>query len=325
MATDGGRSSVADSAGPPSAGIVVVGSLNADFVVRMARFPVPGETLLGEDFRVFPGGKGGNQACAAARLGARVTMVGRVGGDAHGSWLRTELAAAGVDVDLVATDDTVSSGVAVIGIDSSAQNTIVVVPGANGTWTPDSLDHAAGIIARARVVLLQLEIPLAVVARAAATARAGGAIVILDPAPAAPLPDELLRSCDFLTPNETELALLCGEHTGGADPGTVRRRARRLVDAGASHVLVKLGGLGARLFGADRDLIWPAFDVTAVDTTAAGDAFNGAFAVGLADGLSLESAGRLASAAAALSVTRPGAQPSMPARLDVERFLADHP
>ena len=304
--------------------IVVVGSLNADFVVRTGRFPGAGETITGESFAMFPGGKGANQAYAAARLGGAVSMVGQVGHDAQADVLKQNLASAGVDVSHVDRDKGVSSGIAVIGIEASGQNRIVIVPGSNGTFAPDRLERSRDLIASASIVLLQLEIPLATVQAAASLARRAGARVILDPAPAAPIPDDLLASSDYVTPNETELAILTG--TSPADSLTrdlAARRARELIGRGARKVIVKMGAAGALLVEASREHFWPARRVTAVDTTAAGDAFNGAFAVALAEGKGEEEAGDFAGAAAAVSVTRAGAQPSMPTREEVRRLMEE--
>ena len=307
--------------------IVVVGSLNADFVVRVARFPAPGETLRGDRFDVFPGGKGGNQAAAAARLGGRVAMVGQVGGDAQGAWLRTSLETAGVDARRVSTDDGVSSGVALIITDATGQNEIVVVAGANGTFTPDRLAPGVALLQRATVVLLQLEIPMATVERAAAETRASGGMLLLDPAPAGDVPNQLLALASLVTPNESELAVLTDAPLLD-DPTSddeIDARAARLLARGATAVLVKLGARGARLVTPARRVAWPAFPVAVVDTTAAGDAFNGALAVALAERAELDDAIRFACAAGALSVTHPGAQPSMPARDEVDQLLAGGP
>jgi len=305
-----------------SALIAVVGSLNADFVFTTQRFPAPGETVTGKDFAVFGGGKGANQAFAAARLGGRVGMLGQVGNDAHATWLKENLAAAGVDVSGVLTDPAVSSGVAVIGIDGSGQNQIVVVPGANGTFSVERLKASAAALAGAALVLLQLEIPLETVAAAARQARQAGATVILDPAPARPLSAELLRCVDYLTPNETELATLTGTAVGGSmNRAEVTERSHQLRQLGADKVIVKMGAAGALLVTGSGEHFWPALAVEMVDSTAAGDAFNGAFAVALAEGKTDIEAGRFAAAAAACSVTRRGAQPSMPARGEVEALL----
>jgi ribokinase len=302
--------------------IVVVGSLNADFVINVERFPVPGETLVGRDFQVFPGGKGANQAYGAGRLGARVSMIGQVGHDAQAEWLRQNLASAGVDVAAVARDPAVSSGIATITIDALGENQILIVPGANGTFTAERLEAHRALIASAHLVLLQLEIPLETVMAAARLARQAGACVILDPAPARPLPDELLALVDYLTPNETELAILADLQPRALNRADAARVARQLRDRGAHRVIVKLGPQGALLVEDGREHFWPAFAVKAVDTVAAGDAFNAAFATALAAGQPELEAGRFACAAAAISVTRAGAQPSMPTRAEVEQLLA---
>jgi ribokinase len=306
-----------------TARIVVVGSLNADFVIRMARFPQAGETVAGSHFAVFPGGKGANQAYGVARLGGAVSMVGQVGDDTNAAWLKQHLAAGGVDVAHVQTDAAVSTGVAVIEIDESGQNRIVIAAGSNGTLTPQRLQASEAVIASAQFLLLQLEIPLPSVLAAARIAHQAGGVVVLDPAPANPLGSELLQCADYVTPNESELATLTGGACAGSmDRGEAASRAARLRELGARKVIVKLGSQGALLVSDAGEHFWPAFAVTAVDTTAAGDAFNAAFAWALAEGQSEIQAGRFATAAAACSVTRPGAQPSMPRREEAEALLA---
>jgi ribokinase len=307
-------------------GITVVGSLNADLLVAVRRFPGPGETVTGHDFAVFPGGKGANQAFAAGRLAAGempVRMVGQVGSDSYGEWLRQSLSrTGGVDVTHVRVDATAPTGLAMIAIDAAGQNQIVVVPGANGSFNPAALTAAHHSVADAAVVLLQLEIPLPTVQTAARIAREAGAIVILDPAPARTVADVLLRSADYLTPNESELSIL----TGGAPQATLRRgdavtRARQLIARGATRILVKMGRQGALLVTESTEQLQPAFPVEAVDTTGAGDAFNAGLAFALVRGANQDDALRYAAATAAISVTRPGAQPSMPSRADVEALL----
>lgn len=303
--------------------VVVVGSLNVDYVVRVPRFPQPGETLTGSRFETFAGGKGANQACAAARLGARVMLVGHVGQDAPGDWVVGQLDRAGVDTSAVGHDSGATTGIALITVADDGQNTIVLVPGANGTFSTEWLERQRTALAGARCVLLQLEIPDAVVLEAAKRGRAGGACVLLDPAPARPVSDELLACCDYVTPNETELAALAG-HVPVATLGKAEAvhlaealRRRRPV-----KVLVKMGSAGALLVGPDGVREWAAPAVPALDTTAAGDCFNGAFAVALAEGATEDEAGRFATFAASLSVTRAGAQPSMPTRAEVQAFIA---
>lgn len=298
--------------------IVVVGSLNADLVTRLERFPAPGETVTALDFAVHPGGKGANQAFAAARLGGKVAMLGCVGRDLHGERLTESLRGAGVDVSLVVHDPEAPTGMALITLDASGENQIVVVPGANARLTPELVQAHEGRIAGAAVVLLQLEVPLPVVETTARIARGGGAVVILDPAPAQPLPASLLRCVDFLTPNQSELQTL----TGRAVVSQADQAARSLADGSPLRVVVKMGDVGALLVDASRQSFWPALRVKAVDATGAGDAFNAALAVALAEGRPLPDAGRLAVGAGALCVTRAGAQPSMPTRQEVEAALA---
>jgi ribokinase len=301
--------------------IAVVGSLNADLVVRVPRFPAPGETIAGSDFERFPGGKGANQAYGVARLGGAAQMVGLVGRDDHGQWLTRHLAAGGVDTTRVLVTGEASTGVALITIDASGQNHIVIVAGTNGLFTPERLAGSRAALRAARVLLLQLEIPLDTVMAAAREARSAGATVVLDPAPARELPDECLAMADLLTPNETELAVLTGGGVLGDDADR-RRRMAALRQRGAARVLLKAGAAGGWLLDEDGEHHVPAHRVDAVDTTAAGDAFNAALAVVLAEGGPLRDAMRIASAAGALSVTRRGAQPSMPTRGEVTEFLA---
>ncbi|MBO0861970.1 MAG: ribokinase [Chloracidobacterium sp.] len=302
--------------------IVVIGSLNADLVVRLERLPAPGETVSGTDFNVFSGGKGANQACAVGRLGGAAAMVGRVGSDHYGEWLRDSLASTGVDVSHVQNDMTVSTGTALISVDSSGQNQIVIVPGANSAFLPEHLEQCRDLIASADVVLLQLEIPLQTVEAAARMAKAAGAALILDPAPARHVPDEILNLVDYLTPNETELCVLTGiRNLKQFSRAEAAHGARILRARGARKVIVKMGSLGALLVAENGELFWPALPVAAVDTTAAGDAFNAAFAFALTAGKSEIEAGEWATAAAAWSVTRKGAQPSLPTFDEVKAML----
>jgi ribokinase len=310
-----------------NAEIVVVGSLNADYVINLPRFPLPGETVTGSTFAIYPGGKGANQAFAAARLGGRVAMVGQVGNDLHADELKGNLESAGVDTTYLQRDTDVASGIAFISIDSEGQNQVLVMPGANGTFGAERLSSCQELIAGARVVLLQLEIPMATVLAAARYAKRGRqedtqAIVILDPAPAQDIPDELLMLVDYITPNETELAMLNDVACEGSlQRDEASQMARRLLSRGAKRVIVKLGSQGALLVGEEYEHFWPAVPVAAVDTTAAGDAFNAALAVALAAGRSEVEAGEFAATAAAYSVTRKGAQPSMPTLQEVENLL----
>ncbi len=299
--------------------IVVVGSLNVDLVVRVPRFPAAGETLLGGDYARHPGGKGANQAVAAARAGARTRMVGRVGNDDFGAWLAQGLQADGVEHGDVRALDGVPTGVAFISVDPDAQNCIIVSPGANARLEPS--DITPGAFEGARVVLLQLEVPLATVLEAARLGRAAGARVVLNLAPAQPLAAEALRDVDVLLVNEHEAALLLGD-TDDAVRVTPERAARRLGEVVPS-VVVTLGARGAVWAEGGESGTVPGFAVEAVDTTAAGDAFAGALGAALADGRRVRDALRFASAAGALAVTTPGAQPSLPHADAINAFLEE--
>lgn len=302
--------------------IVVIGSLNVDFVIHVPHFPSPGETIVGSEFHIFPGGKGANQAYAAARLGGKVSMLGQVGKGPQAEWLKKNLASVGVDTVGVKQDMKSHSGTAAICIDPSGQNQILIMPGSNATFTPVQLKESEDVIASAGIVLLQLEIPMETVVAAAHLAKKAGAIVMLDPAPASELSDELLGLVDYLTPNENELAAI----TGGPLVSRLPRedaaaRARKLITRGAKKVIATLGSQGALLVMKNQEHFWPAIPVKVVDTTAAGDAFNAGLAVALASGQSEIEAGTFAAAAAAVSVTREGAQPGMPSRAEVDELL----
>ncbi|RDK02564.1 ribokinase [Paraburkholderia lacunae] len=297
--------------------VAVVGSLNMDLVVRAPRLPHPGETLAGRTFAQVAGGKGGNQAVAAARLGAQVSMLGCVGADANGAQLRAGLEVEGIDCTALETGAQ-ASGVALIVVDDASQNAIVIVAGSNGELTPETIARHEAVLAAADVVICQLETPPDAVHAALAAARRLSRTVILNPAPATgPLPADWLPLIDYLIPNELEAATLTGLPV--ATPADAARAAAALRDAGARNVLVTLGprGVHAALDGADATL-YSAPSVKAVDTTAAGDTFIGGFAAQLARGASVDAAIRFAQRAAALSVTRAGAQPSIPTRAELD-------
>lgn len=296
--------------------VVVLGSLNMDLVVRSPRLPAPGETLLGGPFQTFPGGKGANQAVAIARLGCLSALIGRIGQDAFGAELLESLTRDGVDVAAVKQDRRAATGVALITVGSDGQNTIVVASGANHQVSPADVEDHASLIAGAALLVLQLECPLDAVQAAAHLARQNGVPVLLNPAPACPLSDELLSSVDVLVPNQTEAALL----TGGLEPETA---ARQLKQRGASAVIVTLGAEGVYLLDNSGSAHLPAHKVNAIDTVAAGDAFVGALAVALAEGKSLREAARWGNAAGAIAVTRQGAQPSLPTRKEVLALLEE--
>lgn len=297
-----------------SANLVVVGSINMDLVARAPRLPRLGETILGSDFRTFPGGKGANQAVAAARMGGQVHLIGRVGRDGFGDALLETLARDQVDLTYIRRDPEVASGVALITVEEGGDNAIVVAPGANGKLSPEDIWAAEEAIKQAQVVVLQLECPLMTVEEAVKVARRHTVRVALNPAPAQALPDELLRQIDVLIPNKSELQLLSGEQE-------VEKAIQALLTRGVKNLIITLGEQGCLVVqGAERHPI-PAHPVKAVDTTAAGDAFVGAFAVAWAEGKSLIEAARWGNAAGAIAVTRAGAQPSLPTRQEVLGLL----
>jgi ribokinase len=304
--------------------LVVVGSLNMDFVVTVEHLPAPGETVLGRNFQMIPGGKGANQASAAARLGAdsvTVRMVGRVGYDVFADHLKASLSAAGVDVSAVHSTRAQATGVALIAVDAAGQNSIVVASGANHALAAAETEAMRSVFRGARFILFQLESPLDTVAAALKLARAEGARTILDPAPAAPLAPELLASVDILTPNETEASLLLGLPPARVSKSDAPALAHALRQRGPKAVLLKLGDQGCFYCDGEIELFSAAFKVTVLDTTAAGDTFNAALAVALAEDRGIDEALRFANAAAAISVTRMGAQASVPARAEVDEML----
>jgi ribokinase len=301
--------------------VVVVGSSNTDMVVKTQRIPSPGETVLGGDFLMTAGGKGANQAVAAARLGAEVTFVARVGADIFGERAVANIAAAGVRTEQIARDENNPSGVALICVDEVGQNSIVVAPGANGHLTPEDVQAARPAFAAANVVVIQFEVPLRTVAAAIRLANELGKMVVVNPAPALPLPEGFLNGVDVLTPNEGEAAMLLGHTLSEGFDG--EKAARALLERGVGAAVVTLGPLGVAAATRDRDFYAPPHTVKVLDTTAAGDCFTGALACALGEGMELGPAIHFANAAAALSITRMGAQTSMPARLEVETFLAE--
>ncbi len=300
--------------------IAVIGSLNMDLVMRSPRIPKPGETILGaDDLLMIPGGKGANQAYASARLGAEVAMIGRVGGDAFGEQLVNSLKKAGVDTQHIIHDTDASTGIALIVVEEGGQNSIVVSSGANGRVTPLDVSRAEDAIRSANLILLQLEIPLPAVIKAAQCAKKHGVKVILNPAPAQQLPAELLSMTDILIPNETEAAMLSGCDVN-TDDG-IRQAASGLRQSGVKTIIMTQGSRGASLITENGIEHFPAFPVEPVDTTAAGDAFVGSFAVAFAEGRPLTEAVRCGNAAGALASTKRGAQPSMPGRDDLDKIL----
>lgn len=298
--------------------VVVVGSLNMDLVTRAPRLPRAGETLIGESFATVSGGKGANQAVAVARLGAQVSMVGCVGNDAYGDQLRAALLAEQIDCQAVVSVEG-SSGVALIVVDDSSQNAIVIIAGANGQLTPDVVAAYDSVLRGADVIVCQLEVPMQTVGHVLKRGRELGKTVILNPAPATgPLPEEWLACVDYLIPNESEASALSGLLVDSLE--SAQLAARRLIAAGAGKVIITLGAQGLLFANGQSVAHFPSSRVKAVDTTAAGDTFVGGFAAALASGQDEVQAIRFGQVAAALSVTRLGAQPSIPSLSDVQGF-----
>jgi ribokinase len=300
--------------------ISVVGSLNMDLVIRSQHIPQPGETIIGREFQTIPGGKGANQAVAAARLGGQVSMVGRVGDDAFADVLLDNLAAAGVDTTFVKRDKTTASGVALIVVDDDGENIIVVASGANMQLSETDVESAEQVIAASDVLILQLAVPLPVVNRAAQIARANEVTVVLNPAPACELPPDLLKLVDVLVPNESETALLTGLPIDSQVE--LEKAANKLLSSGIRSVVITLGGRGAYLASTDyKSKIYEAFSVQPVDTTAAGDAFVAGLAVNYGAGKTLPYAIRWGNAAGAMAALRFGAQSSLPTRMEVIKLI----
>ncbi|MBN1401416.1 MAG: ribokinase [Anaerolineae bacterium] len=301
------------------ADVVVLGSLNMDLVVRTAHIPRPGETVPGEGFATIPGGKGANQAAAAARLGASVEMIGRVGQDSFGPLLVANMQAQGVGTVHIATDSAAPSGIALIAIAQDGENAIIVAPGANGRVSMDDVDNAAHLIAGARLLVMQFEIPLPVVRGALTLAQGSGVPVILNPAPAYPVEPGFLQGVHYLVANETEAELLTGVVV--RDLPSATQAGQALVDMGIPVGIVTLGAQGALLVTPDEAVHVPARQVQVVDTTAAGDAFVGGLAVALLKGLDLDEAVRYATCAGTLATTVLGAQTSLPSAAQVQAFF----
>lgn len=296
--------------------IVVVGSFNMDLTAYMERMPRPGETVGGHTFKTGPGGKGSNQAVAAARLGAEVTFIGRVGEDVFAQAALDFWKQEGINTDFVGRDPDYATGVAPIWVDDKGENSIVVVLGANLRITPADIDRAADVIAAADVVMVQLEINYDIVEYALKVAKDKGVKTILNPAPAGKLPPDVVALADYLTPNETELEVL------SVKSGDYAAAARSLLTREGQTAVVTLGSQGAMWLNAEGQATVPTFKVNVVDTTGAGDAFNGGFAVALGEGKNLAEAVRFGNATAGLSVTKKGTAPSMPTRAEVDALLS---
>ena len=301
--------------------IVVVGSINTDLVAVTKRMPAVGETVIASDFQTHPGGKGANQAVGVARLGYPVRLIGRLGKDAFGAELRTYLHTAGVETTGVSTSDGVS-GVAMIVVSEHGDNRILVAPGANSKVTPEDLDDNLSILRGAGMVLAQLEIPLETVEYLTRICARENVPLVLDPAPACDLPAGIFKDIAWFTPNQTEAAFYLADKHAESSPPTPAEAAQRLLSNGCRGVVLKMGASGTYLASQDRiGRLVPAFSVNAIDTTAAGDAFNAGFATGLMLGKSPLDSAAFGAAVAAISVTRKGAQPSMPSMAEVVEFM----
>lgn len=300
--------------------ILVVGSSNTDLVVRTEKMPKPGETLLGGTFFVNPGGKGANQAVSAARLGKQVTFCCMTGVDDYGRAAKALFDKEGIDTRYVFSTFDAASGVALITVDAKGENCIVVASGANLKLVPDDIDRIEGY-EDYDIVLSQLEVPVETVCHAARLVKRNGGRFILNPAPACQLPEELFHFIDILTPNETEAEFLSGIKI--TDTETAAQAAAALAGKGVGTIIITMGSKGVLLYQNGCAELLPAFKVKAIDTTAAGDVFNGALAVALSEGKEIHEAIRFAQAASSIAVTRPGAQQSAPVRADVENKLAE--
>lgn len=298
--------------------ILVIGSSNTDLVIQADHFPKAGETVLGKTFNTFAGGKGANQAVAAARLGGEVTFIAKVGNDSFGTKAISGFEKEGIHTNHIFMDDKAPSGVASIIIDESGQNTIVVAPGANNLLNEEDIDISREAIEHADLVLIQLEIPLNTVLFCIKAAQQLGKRVILNPAPACKLPDDIYPFIDVITPNETETELLIGVKI--TDEKSVSVAADRFLEKGVKNVIITLGEKGAYFKNNETNMLIPACKTDVVDTTAAGDTFNGALAVALAEGTNWRDAIQFANQAASISVSRLGAQASVPLREEVDQY-----
>jgi ribokinase len=299
--------------------VLVIGSMNMDLVVQTPRVPVDGETIVGTAFNRYFGGKGANQAVAAARQGAKTIMAGRVGRDLFGQDQIQSLQSEQINTDYVVVDDKHASGIASIILDEQGSNRIIVVPGANGAVTKEDVDALSPVLAQCDVLVVQLEIPIDTVLYAIKKAHGLGVKVVLNPAPANSLPEDIYKHISVITPNESEAQLLTGIEV--KDLSSAKSAAQVLLDKGVEQVVITLGSRGVYGLTKTNEFHLPAHKVTPVDTVAAGDTFTGALAVMIGEGQSLEDGARYANAASAIAVTRHGAQPSIPQRDEVVSFL----
>jgi ribokinase len=300
--------------------VVVVGSMNMDISAAVPRLPACGETILARGININPGGKGANQAVAAARLGAQVSLIGRVGNDSYGASLLESLKESEVDVNLVVRDEELPTGMALINVAQGGANTIVVYPGANGGCVPADIESADDAISGASAMILQLEIPMNVVEAGLVRGKERGLITILNPAPARAIPESVLKLVDVLVPNESEAELLTGIKVESCEDAL--RCGRKLREKGPCHVITTLGDKGAAYVGPGQEMIIPAFEVDAVDSTGAGDTFVGALAVAMIEGMDPRAATRFACAAGGLTASKQGAMSAIPCRADVDSMLA---
>lgn len=301
--------------------LCVIGSLNMDLVTKVENFPKPGETIVGESFKTFPGGKGANQAVALGRLGAEVFMIGKVGDDIYGTEYLEVLKNNNVNQAGIQIEKGISSGVAVIQVSDKGENNIVVIPGANGKVDIKYIESKWNILDEADIFLFQLEIPMATVIDTIKKLKAKGKTIILDPAPAIKLPEEIFKYIDYITPNETEIEALTGKSV--EDEKDLKEAAQILIDKGVKNVIAKLGSKGAAVIHKVEYKKIPGFKVNPVDTTAAGDSFNAGFAFALAEGKELEECVRFGNAVGAISTTALGAQEAMPSYESVMSFIAN--
>ena len=303
--------------------VISLGSINMDLVVRTPRFANPGETIVGLDFYTAPGGKGANQAVAVGRLGVDALMFGRIGDDFFGKNLLKNLQENNVGIKGVKIDDALPTGTALITVDDHAENIIIIIPGANSAVGDSDINNLIPFFKKGNILMLQLEIPLDTVVAATKKAKESGVKVLLDPAPARELPDELLQLCDFITPNETEAQFLTGVKIENSVDA--KKAAEVLLEKGVQAVIVKMSSKGSYYYDGSIEILFPAYKVDAIDTVAAGDAFNGSFAAALSEGKQIEEILQWANACGALSTTKPGAQPSMPSREELISFIKENP
>lgn len=299
-------------------GVLVVGSANMDLVVKCSRFPLPGETIFGNKFQMFPGGKGANQAVCCAKLGMKTYFIGKMGNDELGKRLSDSMENDGVDLTYLMTDKSEHTGTALITVDLNGQNQIIVISGSNMKLSPSDIRKNKNTFSEIKVVLTQLEIPIDTVIETAILSKDNGAIFILNPAPACEIPDEIYPLVDYLTPNETELQMLSCMVV--SDIGSAEKAAKMLIEKGAQNVIITLGEKGALLVNKNHTELYSTQKVAVVDTTAAGDSFNGALAYSLANNVELADAICFANKVASISVTRMGAQSSMPVLAEIMTF-----